>query len=409
MRVYKNIGREGVKPRKNSIMNFKTLRDFDFNNKTVLLRADLNVPTNEAGQVTDTTRIDRVKPTIDYLQTHGAKIIILSHFGRPKGKAKPEYSLKFLPPVLTQQWGITVGFGIDSDENITLMENLRFHIGETKNDPAFAQELATLGDIYVNDAFSTAHRAHASTEGLAHLLPSAAGLLMEAELKALTDALENPQKPLMAIVGGAKISTKLSVLNNMVKKVDYLVLGGGMANTFMLANGQEIGLSLCEKNMIGEAQKIMVTAKQSGCEIILPQDCVVVDKLEVGALSETVSADNFPDNKSAVDIGEKSVQALEQILETCKTILWNGPMGVFEIKPFDNSTNKVAQKVAQLTKDGKILSVAGGGDTVAALDNAGVVDDFSYISTAGGAFLEWIEGKELPGIAALQKAASKAA
>lgn len=389
-------------------MSFKTLRDLDLKNKTVLLRADLNVPTQE-GKVTDTTRIDRLKPTLDYLREQNAKVIIISHFGRPKGQVNPEYSLEFLPPILTQQWGVPVGFGIESSENITLLENLRFNAGEEKNDPAFAQELAKLGDVYINDAFSTAHRAHASTEAITHFLPSAAGLLMESEVNALSNALEAPEKPVMAIVGGSKISTKLSVLNNMVKKVDYLVLGGGMANTFLLAKGQEIGTSLCEQNMIEESQNIMATAKQSGCKIILPSDCVVVEKLEEGTPSEMVTLNNFPSNKSAVDIGEDSIQELSAILETCKTILWNGPMGVFEIEPFDNGTNKIAQKVAELTRAGKILSVAGGGDTVAALDKAGVVNDFSYISTAGGAFLEWIEGKELPGVVALQKASAKAA
>ena len=389
-------------------MIFKTLRDFNLKDKTVLLRADLNVPVQE-NTVSDTTRIDRIKPTIDYLREHGAKITILSHFGRPKGQENPEYSLEFLPPKLEKQWGVKVGFGKDSHEDVKLLENLRFHPGEEKNDTGFAQDLAQLGDLYVNDAFSTAHRAHASTEALAHLLPSAAGLLMEAELNALSNALEAPQKPVMAIVGGSKISTKLSVLNNMVRKVDYLVLGGGMANTFMLAQGQEIGSSLCEKDMIDEAQNIMATAKECNCEIVLPQDCVVVDKLENGVSHETVTLDNFPIDKSAVDIGETSIQALGSILENCKTVLWNGPMGVFEIKPFDNGTNKVAQKVAELTKNGTLLSVAGGGDTVSALANAGVLEDFSYISTAGGAFLEWIEGKELPGVVALQKAAAKAA
>ncbi len=382
-------------------MTFKTLRDFDLNNKTVLLRADLNVPVQN-GNVSDTTRIDRLKPTIDYLNQYDCKVIILSHYGRPKGQINMDYSLSFLPPTLQKQWGIEVGFGEDSTEKFRLFENLRFNAGEETNDAAYAQELAALGDIFINDAFSTAHRAHASTENLARLLPCAAGLLMETEINALTNALEAPEKPVLAVVGGSKISTKLSVLQNMVKKVDYLVLGGGMANTFLLAQGREIGTSLSEKDMIDEAQKIMETAKNSGCEIILPVDCVIVEKLEAGISSETVSLDNFPINKAAVDVGEKSITALENILENCKTILWNGPLGVFEIPPFDNATNKIAQKAATLTKEGKLLSVAGGGDTVAALDNAGAIGGFSYISTAGGAFLEWIEGKELPGVAALK-------
>ncbi len=384
-------------------MTYKTLRDFDLNNKIILLRADLNVPVQE-GKVTDTTRIDRLKPTIDFLLSQNVKkIFILSHFGRPKGQENPDYSLNFLPPILTQQWGVDVGFEKKSNSQITLLENLRFNAGEEANDIEFAKQLSTLGDIFVNDAFSTAHRAHASTEAIAQCMPSAAGLLMEAELKALNDALENPQKPVLAIVGGAKISTKLSVLHNMVKKVDYLVLGGGMANTFMLANGQEIGASLCEKDMINEAQAIMKTAQENNCKIILPDDCVVVTKLEENAAYEIVDADAFPSDKSAIDIGEKSIQSLNKILEECKTVLWNGPMGVFEIKPFDNGTNKVAQKVAELTKGNKLISVAGGGDTVAALENAGVAHNFSYISTAGGAFLEWLEGKTLPGVAALEK------
>ena len=389
-------------------MDFKTLNDFDVNGKTIILRADLNVPVQN-GNVSDTTRIDRLKPTIDYLQNKKAKIIIISHFGRPKGEVNPEYSLEFLPPTLEKQWGYKIGFGKDSNENITLLENLRFNAGETANDPQFAKELASLGDIYVNDAFSTAHRAHASTEAITHFMPSAAGLLMEAELKALDDALEHPQHPVLAIVGGSKISTKLGVLHNMVEKVDYLVLGGAMANTFLLANGQEVGTSMCEKDMIEEAQKISDHAKKAGCEIVLPKDCVVVEKLAENAPSDIVTLDTFPKNKSAVDVGNQSIENVCSILEKCKTVLWNGPMGVFEIKPFDNGTNKIAQKVASLTKEQKLISVAGGGDTVSALDNAGAVDDFSYISTAGGAFLEWIEGKELPGVAALAKSAAKAA
>ena len=387
-------------------MTYKTLRDFDLDGKTVLLRADLNVPTQD-GNVSDTTRIDRLKPTIDYLNDKNCKVIIISHYGRPKGQVNMDYSLSFLPPTLEKQWGIKVGFGTDNDtvttEKFTLLENLRFNAGEEKNDPAYAKELAALADIYINDAFSTAHRAHASTEGITHLLPSAAGLLMEAEINALTNALESPEKPVLAVVGGSKISTKLSVLYNMVEKVDYLVLGGGMANTFLLAKGHEIGTSLSEKDMVSEAQSIMEKAKNSGCDIILPVDCVVVEKLEPGTSSETVSLNDFPTNKAAVDVGAQSIKALEETLENCKTILWNGPLGVFEIPPFDNATNKIAQKAAALTKDKKLLSVAGGGDTVAALDNAGAINDFSYISTAGGAFLEWIEGKELPGVAALKK------
>lgn len=389
-------------------MNFKTIKDFDVNGKTVLLRADLNVPVRD-GTVTDTTRIDRVKPTIDYLLSQNAKIVILSHYGRPKGEENLEFSLSFLPAELSKQWGINVGFGKDSDEQVTLLENLRFNPGEEANDTTFAQQLAELGDIYINDAFSCAHRAHASTEAITHILPSCAGLSMEAELNALNNALEAPEKPVMAIVGGAKVSTKLSVLHNLVKKVDYLTLGGGMANTFLLAKGHDMGSSLCEKDMVDEASSILATAEEENCEIILPIDCAAVEKLEEGVSHTTETAENFPSDKSAVDVSEKSIEYINQKLDNCKTVLWNGPMGVFEIKPFDNGTNKVAQHVAALTKSSKALSVAGGGDTVAALDNAGAIQDFSYISTAGGAFLEWIEGKELPGVAALEASMKKAA
>ena len=389
-------------------MSFKTLHDFDLNDKTVLLRADLNVPKHD-GKVSDFTRIDRLKPTIDYLKAHAKRVIILSHYGRPKGEENPEFSLSFLPSVLSERWETKIGFGEDSDEQITLKENLRFHKGEEANDKEFAKQLASLGDVFVNDAFSAAHRAHASTEGITHLLPSAAGLLMEAELNALSTALENPQKPVMAIVGGAKVSTKLSVLHNLVKKVDYLVLGGGMANTFLFANNQMVGKSLCEEEMVNEAREIERTARAHNCQIILPRDSVVTSEFKEGADYETTMLPHFPEDKMALDAGEESIDHIIEILEKCKTVLWNGPLGVFEIKPFDNATNKVAQKVAALTKAKKLVSVAGGGDTVAALDNAGVLNDFSYISTAGGAFLEWLEGKELPGVAALTNQNKKAA
>ena len=393
--------------------HFKTLNDFDLKDKRVLLRADLNVPTQD-GKVTDTTRIDRLKDTVDYLVKAGAKVIVLSHFGRPKGSVNPDYSLAFLPPVLKQQWGHDVAFASDcigepaaqavatlSGGQIVLLENLRFHKGEEANDPAFIKELAKLGDIYINDAFSAAHRAHASTEGLAHILPTGAGFLMEAELNALQSALEAPQKPVAAIVGGAKISTKLSVLHNLVQKVDFLVLGGGMANTFLFAQGIEVGKSLCEKDMADEAKKIMDAADKAGCKIVLPSDRVTVTEFGENAPHEITPADKLPAEREAVDIGPQSIQDIGAILEDCKTVLWNGPMGVFEVKPFDSGTNALARKVADLTKAGKIVSVAGGGDTVSALENAGVTSDFTYISTAGGAFLEWMEGKVLPGVAAL--------
>lgn len=394
-------------------MSFKTLHDFDLKGKRVLVRADLNVPTKD-GKVTDTTRIDRLRPTMDFLTSKGAKIILLSHFGRPKEGFEAEFSQEFLAPICTKIWGKNVLFTKDcigeepaksiaalKEGEIVLLENLRFHKGEEKNDPAFVAELAKLGDIYVNDAFSAAHRAHASTEGLAHRMPTAAGFLMEAELNALNNALESPQKPVIAIVGGSKISTKLSVLNNLVAKVDYLFLGGGMANTFFVAKGTEVGKSLCERNMVDEARSIMATAQKAGCEIILPVDRVCVTKFGENAPFEIKAADDMPAEMEAVDVGPATIEKLGDILAGCKTALWNGPMGVFEVKPFDRGTNDLARTVARLTKAGSLISVAGGGDTVFALENAGCADDFTYISSAGGAFLEWLEGKELPGVAAL--------
>lgn len=394
-------------------MSFKTLRDFDLKGKRVLVRADLNVPSKD-GKVTDTTRIDRLKPTIDFLTKAGAKTVLLSHFGRPKSAADTEFSQAFLAPVCEKSWDVKVGFAKDcigdeatkavsalKDGEIILLENVRFHAGEEKNDSAFANELAKLGDIYVNDAFSAAHRAHASTEGLAHRMPTAAGFLMEAELNALSDALEAPKKPVIAIVGGSKISTKLSVLNNLVKKVDYLFLGGGMANTFLAAKGIEVGKSLCERDMIAEAKTIMATCEKVGCELLLPVDRVCVTKFGENAPFEIRKTEEMPAIEEAVDVGPETIEMLEDVLSGCKTALWNGPMGVFEVKPFDKGTNDLARAVATLTKSGGLVSVAGGGDTVSALENAGAADDFTYISSAGGAFLEWLEGKELPGVAAL--------
>lgn len=394
-------------------MNFKSIKDLDLQNKTVLLRADLNVPA-QRGKVTDSTRIDRLKPTIDYLHEAGAKVLILSHFGRPEGEQNPEMSLAFLVPALQECWNLPVRFapnciGKPAEDlaaslqagEIGLLENLRFHKGETKNDPYFAKELAKLGDVYVNDAFSAAHRAHASTEGIAHLLPSAAGLLMAAELTALNQALGTPQRPVAAITGGSKISTKLSVLLHLVEKVDVLVLGGGMANTFIYANGGDIGGSLCESEMADEARKIMVQAKESNCEIILQSDAVTVTEISTNAQIQIVAADTVPEGRMAIDMGPDSTAHVIEKLKSCKTLVWNGPMGVFEIPPFDTGTNAIAQAVAEMTKTGDLISIAGGGDTVAALENAGCISDFTYISTAGGAFLEWMEGKTLPGVAAL--------
>ncbi|MGH1404503.1 MAG: phosphoglycerate kinase [Alphaproteobacteria bacterium] len=395
-------------------MEFKTIKDVNVKGKTIILRADLNVP-KQGSKVSDTTRIDRLKPTIDYLTTEGAKILILSHFGRPEGEQNPEMSLAFLAPVLEKQWGKTVGFcqqcigdiakatANDLNEGgIVLLENVRFHKGEKENDPEFAQSLATLGDIYVNDAFSASHRAHASTAGIAADLPSVAGLLMAEELNALNAALETPQKPVLAVAGGSKISTKLSVLENLIEKVDYLVLGGGMANTFLFAQGIDMGRSLCEKDMADTAAKILEKAKQIGCEIILPKDVIVATELKENANYQCVSVDNIPEDHMAIDIGEQSIAYIIDKVKTSKTVVWNGPMGVFEIKPFDNGTNAVAQTVASLSINGQLISVAGGGDTVAALENAQSATSFSYISTAGGAFLEWLEGKTLPGVEALK-------
>ncbi len=394
-------------------MNFSKLKDLDVSNKTILLRADLNVP-KQGNKVTDTSRIDRLLPTITYLREQKAKILVISHFGRPEGEQNHEMSLAFLVPVLEKQWGVSVKFSPDCIGDIAintvessgfgdviLMENLRFHKGETVNDIEFARELALLGDIYVNDAFSASHRAHASTVGIAGLLPHAAGLLMEEELSALSMALETPQKPVLAVAGGSKISTKIGILENLVEKVDYLVLGGGMANTFLYANGVDMGASLCEKDMRDTARAIMAKAKSVGCEIILPKDVIVASELKENASYKCVDVTNIAADDMAIDIGEQTIGYISDKIKSSKTILWNGPLGVFEIKPFDNGTNIVAQIVAKQTIAGKCISIAGGGDTVAALENADVAGDFSYISTAGGAFLEWLEGKDLPGVKAL--------
>lgn len=396
-------------------MKFQTVKTLDIKDKTILLRADLNVP-KQNNVVTDTTRIDRLKPTIDYLRTQGAKVLILSHFGRPEGEQNPEMSLVFLAPVLEQQWQTPVSFsqqcvGDIAQEtakhvksgDVVLLENVRFHKGEKANDETFSKDLAALGDIYVNDAFSASHRAHASTAGIAQHLPSAAGLLMEEELNALSAALETPQKPVLAVTGGSKISTKLGVLENLIERVDYLVLGGGMANTFLAAQGYDMGRSLLEGDMLETARKIMDKAEKIGCEIILPRDVVTVKELKENAEHETVDVDSMASDHMAIDIGPKTIDYITEKVRTSRTVVWNGPMGVFEIKPFDNGTNAVAKIVAEQTQKGECTSIAGGGDTVAALENAESAANFSYISTAGGAFLEWLEGKELPGVKALEK------
>lgn len=400
--------------------NFQTFKTLDANGKTVLLRADLNVPMKD-GEITDTTRLDRIVPTIRALQEKGAKVAILAHFGRPKGRT-PEDTLAPVAAKLGQILGQEIAFADDcigavatdaiaklQPGQIVVLENIRYYPEEEKNDAGFTKQLAALGDIYVNDAFSASHRAHASIEGLAQLLPAYAGLLMEDELNALSSGLENPQKPVAAIVGGSKISSKLSVLDNLVKKVDYLILGGGMQNTFFFANGIEVGKSLCERDMVEEARKIMATAEQHGCKIVLPVDRVAVKEFGKGVPFEIVKTEELPSDMEGVDIGPATLENVKNILSTCKTVLWNGPMGVFEVKPFDNGTNGLAKIVADLTATGQMVSVAGGGDTVSALENAGVIDQFTYVSSAGGAFLEWLEGKPLPGVQALIDAAKKAA
>lgn len=397
---------------------YKSIKDCDLRNKRVVLRADLNVPTDDNKNVTDFTRIDRLKPTVDYLAQQAKQIIILSHFGRPKGAPDPAYSLDFLVPILEERWQKKISFqpvipalsgdphgmdarsgaGMTAEEinKITLLENTRFYAGEEKNDPAFAKQLAALGDIFVNDAFSAAHRAHASTEGIGHFLPSYAGLLMMEELDALQKALETPQRPVMAIVGGSKISTKLDLLNNLVSKVDILFLAGGMANTFLLAQGHDIGDSLAERDMVETARKIASQAEDSNCRILLPIDAVT-DK------QNKVDATRVPVGEKIFDVGSETARLVSELLPDIKTVVWNGPLGVFEQKPFDTGTTALAKAVATATKNKTLISVAGGGDTVSALEQAGVKNDFTYISTAGGAFLEWLEGKTLPGVKILEK------
>lgn len=393
---------------------FQTLDDLDVAGQRVLVRLDLNVPLKD-GRVTDTTRIDRAIPTIAELCDKGAKVILLSHFGRPKGEIVAEMSLAPVAQPLAAALGRPVIFchaciGQVADGavaslapgEVLLLENTRFHPGEETNDPDFANHLADLGDIYVNDAFSAAHRAHASTEAVAHLLPSAAGRNMEAELTALSQALSAPERPLVAIVGGAKISSKLDLLGNLVEKADCLVIGGGMANTFLAAQGKRVGKSLCEHELGDTAREILARAEKAGCEVLLPQHVVVANEFAAGAAARSLAIEDMTEEGMILDIGEASLAELALRFETARTVVWNGPLGAFEIAPFDNGTNVAARKVASLTKAGKLLSVAGGGDTVAALNNAGVAGDFSYVSTAGGAFLEWLEGKQLPGVKALE-------
>jgi phosphoglycerate kinase len=394
-------------------MGWKTLDDVALAGKTVLVRVDINVPM-EAGRVTDATRIEKIVPTVEDIIARGGKAVLLAHFDRPKGKVVPEMSLRHVLGALEAALGRKVVFGEDcvgaaaqeaiaaaGAGDVVLLENTRFHGGEEKNDPALAQGMAALGDVYVNDAFSAAHRAHASTAGIAGLLPAAAGRLMEAELKALEAALGHPVRPVVAVVGGAKVSTKLDLLGNLVTKVDHLVIGGGMANTFLVAQGVEVGKSLAERDMADTAREIMAKAKAAGCAIHLPVDVVVAREFKADAAHETVAVSACPADAMILDAGPATVAALETVFAGAKTLIWNGPLGAFEIKPFDAATNAAAQTVARLTRAGSLVSVAGGGDTVAALNAAGAAVDFTFISTAGGAFLEWMEGKELPGVAAL--------
>jgi phosphoglycerate kinase len=393
--------------------SFRTLDDVDVKGKRVLLRVDLNVPM-ENGKVADATRIERVAATINEIADKGGKVILLSHLGRPKGP-DPKDSLKPVATTVASMLGRPVAFAEDcigekADAGVNAMrpgdilclENTRFHKGEEKNDPAFVAALAKLGDIWVNDAFSAAHRAHASTEGLGHTLPAFAGRSMQAELDALEQALEAPQRPVAAIVGGAKISTKLDLLGNLIAKVDALIIGGAMANTFLAAQGKKVGKSLCEHDLVGTARDVLAKAKSRNCEIVLPVDAVVAQKFEANAPSRVVPVDAVGDADLILDIGPRSIEHVVSMLARMKTLVWNGPFGAFELEPFDTGTVEVAEAAAELTTAGKLVSVAGGGDTVAALNAAGVTERFSYVSTAGGAFLEWLEGKALPGVEILR-------
>ncbi len=393
---------------------FKTLDDASVSGQRVLVRVDLNVPMEE-GRVSDTTRIDRILPTLREIADKGGKVILLAHFGRPKG-VDPKESLAPVAVELSKRLGRPVGFASDcvgdaakhavdgiKNGDIVCLENTRFHKEEEKNDPAFVAALAANGDLYVNDAFSAAHRAHASTEGLAKVLPAYAGRTMQAEIEALAKALEQPERPVLAVVGGAKVSSKLELLGNLVKKVDILVIGGGMANTFLAALGKAVGKSLCEHDLLDTARGVLETAKASGCEIVLPVDATVASEFKAHATNKVVSVDAVGADDMMLDIGPASVKTVSAKLATAKTLVWNGPFGAFELEPFDAGTNAVAQEAARLTKAGKLLSVAGGGDTVSALNHAGAADDFTYVSTAGGAFLEWLEGKPLPGVDALRR------
>jgi phosphoglycerate kinase len=394
--------------------SFRTLDSADLKGKRVLVRVDLNVPM-EHGKVSDATRIDRVLPTILEIADKGGKVILLAHFGRPKGGPDEANSLRPVAAAVSDIVKRPVGFATDcigqvaadaiakmKNGDILLLENTRFHKGEEKNDPALVEAFAKLGDLYVNDAFSAAHRAHASTEGVAHKLPAYAGRAMQAELEALTIALGNPERPVAAIVGGAKVSTKLELLGNLIKKVDVLIIGGGMANTFLFAEGKGVGKSLCEKEMADTARSILQEAGKTNCRIVLPVDVTVAKELKAHAHARVVDVDHVAEDEMILDIGPKSVVAIEEILGQIKTLVWNGPFGAFETPPFEAATFAIAKTVGFLCREGKLKAIAGGGDTVAALNEAGVAGQFTYVSAAGGAFLEWLEGKALPGVEALR-------
>jgi phosphoglycerate kinase len=400
-------------------MSFRTLDDLpeDLTGKRVLVRVDLNVPMQD-GDISDDTRLRAAVPTIAELSDKGAIVLLLSHFGRPKGATRPDMSTALLVKPLAELTGRSVRFiedcaGPEAERaasfmlpgSIGILENTRFHAGEEKNDPELAKGMAALADFYVNDAFSAAHRAHASTEGVAHLLPAFAGRAMEKELKALERALGNPERPVAAVVGGAKVSTKLAVLGHLVGKVEHLVIGGGMANTFLAARGVNVGKSLCEKDLLGEAESIFERAEAVGCTIHLPYDVVVAKEFAPNPPSmRTANVHEVAADEMILDLGPTAVEALADVLKTCRTLVWNGPLGAFETPPFDAATVALAKTAAALTQDGSLVSVAGGGDTVAALNQAGVAPDFTFVSTAGGAFLEWMEGRTLPGVAALEQA-----
>jgi phosphoglycerate kinase len=396
---------------------WKTLDDIEVTGKVILTRVDINVPVRD-GRVTDATRIERIVPTIGDILDRGGKPVLLAHFGRPKGKVVPDMSLRVTVPALEAALDRRVRFAADcigaeaetaigalGEGEVLLLENVRFHPEEEANDEAFARQLASQGDIYCNDAFSAAHRAHASTEALARLLPACAGRQMQAELEALERALAKPDRPVVAIIGGAKVSTKIALLENLIDRVDVLVIGGAMANTFLAAQGTEVGRSLVERDMLDTARAIAEKAGGSACELILPVDVATADRLEAGAERTTHAADACPADRMILDVGPDTVERINRALEGARTLVWNGPLGAFETQPFDEGTGAVARRAAELTRSGGLMSVAGGGDTVGALNGAGAADDFTYISTAGGAFLEWLEGRTLPGVAALEDGA----